>query len=121
MFVRDAVYGTAVWSMHVRGGAFFLSVICSCRSLVAPSHRVHGRRRVVASSGEEIEVVLHRPLGVTVQEVSGAVVIQSCQSQAQEAGVKPGDEIVGVSAIFGDDVWSTRGAGLDQGHTRVLQ
>ena len=69
---------------------------------------------LVRRAGEVVEVSLSRPLGITVQEVKGAVVIQSCQPQATEAGVQPGDEIVGVSAVFGDTVWDTRGQGLDR-------
>lgn len=73
-----------------------------------------GRPRASGDGAEVVEVELARPLGVTVQEVRGAVVVQSCAPRAAAAGVAPGDEIVGVSAVFGDKVWDTRAAGLDR-------
>ena len=69
-----------------------------------------GRPRASGDGAEVVEVELARPLGLTVQEVRGAVVVQSCAPRAAAAGVAPGDEIVGVSAVFGDKVWDTRGA-----------
>jgi len=66
---------------------------------------------------DEFEVELERPLGVTVQEgANGRVFVQGCRAggRAQEAGVAPGDEIIGVSAIFGDAIWGCEGAGLDR-------
>ena len=42
---------------------------------------------------------------MTVQEVGGRVVVQACRpgGHSDEAGVEAGDEIVGVSAVFGDE------------------
>eukprot|EP00629_Pelagomonadales_sp_RCC1024_P013193 CAMPEP_0119293374 /NCGR_PEP_ID=MMETSP1329-20130426/45953_1 /TAXON_ID=114041 /ORGANISM="Genus nov. species nov., Strain RCC1024" /LENGTH=192 /DNA_ID=CAMNT_0007294243 /DNA_START=87 /DNA_END=661 /DNA_ORIENTATION=+ len=72
--------------------------------------------RAAADDDDAFEVVLTKPLGVTVQEVRGAVVVQTCRpgGAADAAGVQPGDAIVGVSAIFGDGVWDTTTAGLDR-------
>lgn len=65
----------------------------------------------------EVEVELARPLGVTVQEgPGGRVLVQGCRAggRAEAAGVAAGDEIIGVSAVFGADVWGCEGAGLDR-------
>jgi len=62
-----------------------------------------------------IEVSLARPLGLTAQEVSGgAVIVRTSRGGAKDAGVRVGDEIVGISAVFGDGVWDVAGAGLDR-------
>ena len=54
---------------------------------------------------------------MTVQEgANGRVLVQGCRAGgcAAAAGVAPGDEIIGVSAVFGAGVWRCEGAGLDR-------
>lgn len=84
--------------------------------VVAGFVNVGSTRSAVAYRGTALDVVeieLERPLGITVQEASdGAVFVLSARDHALEKGVKVGDVVVGVSGIFGDDVWSTREAGV---------
>ena len=87
----------------------------------APLHGLFGggaKEDVAAGlADDELEVELTRPLGVTVQEgANGRVLVQGCRAGgcAAAAGVAPGDEIIGVSAVFGAGVWRCEGAGLDR-------
>ena len=87
----------------------------------APLHGLFGggaKADVAAGlADDELEVELTRPLGVTVQEgANGRVLVQGCRAGgcAAAAGVAPGDEIIGVSAVFGAGVWRCEGAGLDR-------
>ena len=87
----------------------------------APLHGLFGggAKEDVADglADDELEVELTRPLGVTVQEgANGRVLVQGCRAGgcAAVAGVAPGDEIIGVSAVFGAGVWRCEGAGLDR-------
>lgn len=62
-----------------------------------------------------VEIELERPLGITVQETgSGAVFVLSAREHALEKGVKVGDVVIGISGIFGDDIWNTRDAGVSR-------
>ena len=62
-----------------------------------------------------LEVELSRPLGVTVQEATdGAVFVTASRGGALEAGVAVGDVVVAVSAVFGDDLWEVRNAGVER-------
>ena len=85
----------------------------------APLHGLFGggaKEDVAAGlADDELEGELTRPLGVTVQEgANGRVLVQGCRAGgcAAAAGVAPGDEIIGVSAVFGAGVWRCEGAGL---------
>ena len=93
----------------------------------APLHGLFGggaKEDVAAGlADDELEVELTRPLGVTVQEgANGRVLVQGCRAGgcAAAAGVAPGDEIIGVSAVFGAGVWRCEGAGLDRVEGLIL-
>ena len=84
----------------------------------APLHGLFGggaKEDVAAGlADDELEVELTRPLGVTVQEgANGRVLVQGCRAAAARRPPKPpGDEVIGVSAVFGAGVWRCEGAGL---------
>jgi len=65
-------------------------------------------------------VELNRPLGLVLEEdEDGNVYVGAVAPKgnaARNGGVKPGDIVTMCSATFGDQMWTTRGAGL----TRVL-
>ncbi|KAI0564087.1 PDZ domain containing protein [Gracilaria domingensis] len=73
-------------------------------------------KRVVSDSDRA--VILQKPLGIVLEEgQDGMVFVASMdpEGNAAESGeVKEGDVLVAVSATFGDEVWSTRGVGLDR-------
>jgi len=55
-----------------------------------------------------------KPLGISIEETISddnkiMVYIPEVGEKALEAGVKPGDVIVGISAIFGDAIWPMKG------------
>ncbi|KAL3797396.1 hypothetical protein HJC23_010522 [Cyclotella cryptica] len=68
-----------------------------------------------ASSGDRV-VELKRPLGIVLdQDEYGNVYVQTVapKGNAARSGlVKEGDVVTMCSATFGDQMWSTRGAGL---------
>ncbi|AAK39822.1 hypothetical protein (nucleomorph) [Guillardia theta] len=63
--------------------------------------------------------ILKKPLGLILEEKEDGMV---CIAKIDPAGnaaksgfdIKIGDVVVAVSATFGDEVWSTRGIGLDR-------
>uniref|UniRef100_A0A7S3JT56 PDZ domain-containing protein n=1 Tax=Aureoumbra lagunensis TaxID=44058 RepID=A0A7S3JT56_9STRA len=74
-----------------------------------------GTRELLRRYGtyEEYTVELQRPLGLRVQEaLDGTVYIVTSAGNAAAAGVQPGDVVTKASAVFGDDLWDVRSAGL---------
>lgn len=69
-------------------------------------------------SATDRAVVIEKPLGLILEESQdGMVFIAEIdpEGNASEAeGIEVGDIVVAVSATFGDEVWSTRGVGLDR-------
>ena len=63
-------------------------------------------------------VVLQKPLGIVLEEAQDGMVFVAeidPEGNAADSGeVFEGDILVAVSATFGDEVWSTRGVGLDR-------
>ena len=73
-------------------------------------------KRLVNS--EERYAIIQKPLGIVLEEAEdGMVCIAkiSPNGNAAKSGfdIRVGDIIVAVSATFGDEVWSTRGVGLE--------
>ncbi|KAJ1459171.1 hypothetical protein M885DRAFT_511642 [Pelagophyceae sp. CCMP2097] len=74
-----------------------------------------GAAAVDAVADGAFDVSLTRPLGITVREaVDGAVFVTASRNGAKLAGIVVGDVVVGVSAVFGDDIWDVRGKGIDR-------
>lgn len=74
------------------------------------------REQRAAEAGDRV-VEVSKPLGAILEEdrqgdVFVAEVIPG--GNAERAGLKPGERISMVSATFGNDLWSVRGAGLDR-------
>jgi hypothetical protein len=70
---------------------------------------------------DEYRVALARPLGMSVEEMMtedrvGRVIVTRLVEggHAADAGVAVGDEIVGVNAMFGDNVWRVEGDGIER-------
>lgn len=63
-------------------------------------------------------VVIQKPLGLVLEEGQDGMVfvaeIDPEGNAAQSGEINEGDILVAVSATFGDEVWSTRGVGLDR-------
>jgi hypothetical protein len=69
-------------------------------------------------NNEERYAIIQKPLGIVLEEAEdGMVCIAkiSPNGNAAKSGfdIRVGDIIVAVSATFGDEVWSTRGVGLE--------
>lgn len=81
-----------------------------------PWHRPHARcfaSSVGVAAVNQMEIELRRPLGITVQEAfDGAVYVIATRENAAAAGIQVGDVVIGVSGIFGDEVWNVRGKGV---------
>lgn len=73
-------------------------------------------RRVVTETDRAVTIA--KPLGLVLEEGQDGMVfvaeIDPNGNAAEEDTIKEGDVVVAVSATFGDDVWSTRGVGLDR-------
>lgn len=73
-------------------------------------------KRAVASTDRA--VTLQKPLGIILEEGQDGMVFVAeidPEGNAAESGeVQEGDILVAVSATFGEEVWSTRGVGLDR-------
>lgn len=73
-------------------------------------------KRVVTDSDRS--VILQKPLGLVLEEGQDGMVfvaeIDPDGNAAASGEVNEGDILVAVSATFGDEVWSTRGVGLDR-------
>lgn len=71
-----------------------------------------------ALTDQDRAVAVRKPLGIVLEEgQDGMVFVASVDpdGNAAETGeVNEGDVLVAVSATFGDEVWSTRGVGLDR-------
>lgn len=69
-------------------------------------------------SDKDRSVTLQKPLGLVLEEGQDGMVFiaeMDPDGNAAESGeVKEGDILVAVSATFGEEVWSTRGVGLDR-------
>lgn len=63
-------------------------------------------------------VTLQKPLGLVLEEGQDGMVfvaeVDPAGNAADSGEVREGDIVVAVSATFGDEVWSTRGVGLDR-------
>ena len=69
-------------------------------------------------NNEERYAIIQKPLGIVLEEAEdGMVCIAkiSPNGNAAQSGfdIRVGDIIIAVSATFGDEVWSTRGVGLE--------
>lgn len=75
------------------------------------------RSRRSVGAGERA-VTIQKPLGLVLEEgQDGMVFVASVDDEGNAADggeVSEGDVVVAVSATFGDEVWSTRGVGLDR-------
>mmetsp|Transcript_20269 Transcript_20269/g.48365 ORF Transcript_20269/g.48365 Transcript_20269/m.48365 type:complete len:205 (+) Transcript_20269:39-653(+) len=74
-------------------------------------------KRVVTN--EDRYAIIQKPLGVVLEEEEDGMVkiakIDPAGNAAQSGfDIRVGDILVAVSATFGDEVWSTRGVGLDR-------
>lgn len=109
----------------------------TCATL-RPSRRVHAPSRIVcqekefnyniyqdnydrakrAVSSADRAVIIQKPLGLVLEEGQDGMVFVAEMDpggNAAESGeVNEGDILVAVSATFGEEVWSTRGVGLDR-------
>uniref|UniRef100_A0A7S1XFB7 PDZ domain-containing protein n=1 Tax=Compsopogon caeruleus TaxID=31354 RepID=A0A7S1XFB7_9RHOD len=76
------------------------------------------RSKRTVNPGERA-VTLPKPLGLLLEEGSDGMVFVKEVTQGGSAAdypdeIRPGDVVVAVSATFGDEIWSTRGIGLDR-------
>ena len=74
-------------------------------------------KRVVTN--EDRYAIIQKPLGIILEEgEDGMVFIAKIDPNGNAArsnfDIKIGDIVIAVSATFGDEVWSTRGVGLDR-------
>lgn len=71
-----------------------------------------------AISNADRAVAIQKPLGLVLEEGQDGMVFvaeMDPEGNAAESGeVNEGDVLVAVSATFGNEVWSTRGVGLDR-------
>merc|ERR1711966_535848 len=70
-------------------------------------------------TNEDRYAIIQKPLGIILEEGSdGMVFIAKIDPNGNAANsnfdIRIGDIVVAVSATFGDEVWSTRGVGLDR-------
>jgi hypothetical protein len=74
-------------------------------------------KRVVTN--EDRYAIIQKPLGIILEEINDGMVsiakIDQTGNAAQSGfDIRVGDIVVAVSATFGDEIWSTRGVGLDR-------
>merc|ERR1711966_315383 len=74
-------------------------------------------KRIVTN--EDRYAIVQKPLGIILEEMGdGMVFIAKIDPNGNAANsnfdIRIGDIVVAVSATFGDEVWSTRGVGLDR-------
>jgi hypothetical protein len=74
-------------------------------------------KRIVTN--EDRYAIVQKPLGIILEEINDGMVsvakIDPTGNAAQSGfDIRVGDIVVAVSATFGDEVWSTRGVGLDR-------
>mmetsp|Transcript_3069 Transcript_3069/g.6147 ORF Transcript_3069/g.6147 Transcript_3069/m.6147 type:complete len:205 (-) Transcript_3069:2639-3253(-) len=72
-----------------------------------------------AVTNEDRYAIIQKPLGIVLEEENDGMVkiakIDPAGNAAQSGfDIRVGDILVAVSATFGDEVWSTRGIGLDR-------
>lgn len=77
-----------------------------------------GRAKRIVTN-EDRYAILQKPLGIILEEGDDGMVfiakIDPAGNAAQSGfDIRVGDIITAVSATFGDEVWSTRGVGLDR-------
>jgi len=70
-------------------------------------------------TNEDRYAIIRKPLGVILEEgADGMVFIANIDPNGNAAksnfDIRIGDIVVAVSATFGDEVWSTRGVGIDR-------
>ncbi|CAB1096412.1 unnamed protein product [Ectocarpus sp. CCAP 1310/34] len=66
---------------------------------------------------EEIIANMTKPLGITIEESTDKaklVYITSVGDKAEAAGLQVGDVLTGVSAVFGDEVWSVNDKNIEE-------
>mmetsp|Transcript_892 Transcript_892/g.1492 ORF Transcript_892/g.1492 Transcript_892/m.1492 type:complete len:206 (+) Transcript_892:41-658(+) len=79
-----------------------------------------GKNRAKRSvTNQDRYAIVQKPLGLVLEEEEdGMVVIANVDPKGNSAqsgfDIRVGDVVVAVSATFGDEVWSTRGVGLDR-------
>ncbi|GAX82568.1 hypothetical protein CEUSTIGMA_g9994.t1 [Chlamydomonas eustigma] len=64
--------------------------------------------KTAKSSGQQIQVDVDKPLGLTLGESSspgGGLVVKSANGNAAKAGIKAGDTVIYTSSFFGDELW----------------
>mmetsp|Transcript_2443 Transcript_2443/g.4273 ORF Transcript_2443/g.4273 Transcript_2443/m.4273 type:complete len:245 (-) Transcript_2443:1894-2628(-) len=80
------------------------------------------RAKRTVGSGDR-SVVVRKPLGLVLEEGQDGMVFVAAVNKggnAAETGmINVGDIVVAVSASFGDEVWSTRGVGLERVLTSI--
>ena len=119
-FRAIATAAQAMASRETRSMRLAVLLLCSLQtqSFWRPGLRAASRLRRPCAGGESeapdsvLDVQMSRPLGIRVFESrtdeAPVVVVTKVGEKAEAAGVRKGDVIVGVSAIFGDGIWSTR-------------
>lgn len=70
-------------------------------------------------NNEDRYAIIQKPLGIILEEGDEGMVFiakidQNGNAARSNFDIRLDDVVVGVSATFGDDVWSTRGVGLDR-------
>jgi len=70
-------------------------------------------------TNEDRCAIIQKPLGIILEEINDGMVsiakIDPTGNAAQSGfDIRVGDIVVAVSATFGDEIWSTRGVGLDR-------
>lgn len=89
-----------------------LSASKSSVRVVGPSRRaavlVQARAAKAKSSGQQIQVDVDKPLGLTLGEsksAGGGLVVKSANGNAAKAGIQAGDTVIYASSFFGDELW----------------
>mmetsp|Transcript_12598 Transcript_12598/g.23687 ORF Transcript_12598/g.23687 Transcript_12598/m.23687 type:complete len:210 (+) Transcript_12598:68-697(+) len=80
-----------------------------------PDLGTKGARQADESSARVVEVSM--PLGLEFEERSGGDIYIKDVDKASDAyaqGVRPGAQLVMISATFGDEMWNTQGVGMTQ-------
>jgi hypothetical protein len=90
------------------------------QNLNDPDAGTNAAREADEATSRLIEV--NMPLGIAFEEKGGGDIYIKEVDEASDAfaqGVRPGAQLVMVSATFGDDMWNARGVGMTQLNTVI--
>lgn len=88
---------------------------------IAPEQNTEEAAQVDETTGSSV-VEVQMPLGIEFEERQGGDIYIKTVAEDSDAwaqGVRPGIQLVEISATFGDEMWNTRGVGMKQFTTVV--